>query len=199
MDIIKRDGRSQPYQPQKIKEAVRKAFLSVDGTAPEEVLSRVTRAVELKITALPGPVQVETIQDLVEQTLMEQGYYQQSKNYILYRSVHARRRELRRRIAAHFDDSVALDAALQKIQHDFPGEGYELGRLEERFVSFLKSDMPRAEKRDMLVKAAVELTTQQSPQWEFIAGRLLMLKFQAELTPVLAEYALKNFCDKCAF
>ncbi len=199
MDIIKRDGRSQPYQPRKIKEAVRKAFLSVDGTAPEEVLSRVTRAVEGKITALPGPVQVETIQDLVEQTLMEQGYYQQSKNYILYRSVHARRRELRRRIVSYFEDSAALDATLQKIQRDFPGEGYDLGRLEERFVSFLKSDMPRAEKRDMLVKAAVELTTQQSPQWEFIAGRLLMLKFQAELAPVLAEYALKSFYDKVRF
>ncbi|MDD3213148.1 MAG: ribonucleoside-diphosphate reductase subunit alpha [Eubacteriales bacterium] len=199
MEIIKRDGRRQSYQPQKIREAVRKAFLSVDGSAPEDILDNITRAVEQKIATLPGLVQVETIQDLVEQTLMEQGYYQQSKNYILYRSEHARRRELRGRIAAYFDDSAVLETALRKIQHDFPGEGYGLDRLEERFVSFLKSDMPRQEKRDMLVKAAVELTTQQAPQWELIAGRLLMLKFQAELQPVLEEYGLKCFADKVRF
>ncbi len=199
MEIIKRDGRSQPYEPRKIREAVRKAFISVDGAAEEGALLRVTGAVEAKIAALPGPVQVETIQDLVEQTLMEQGFYQQSKNYILYRSVHARLRELRRRIAAHFDGSAGLEAALQKIQRDFPGEGYGLERLEERFLSFLKSDMPRQEKRDMLVKAAAELTTQQTPQWEYIAARLLMLRFRAELAPALVEYGLHGFCDKLRF
>ena len=199
MEIIKRDGRSQRYEPQKIKEALRKAFLSVDGTAPEDALQKITQEVELKIKALQGAVQVETIQDLVEQTLMEQGFYRQSKHYILYRSEHARRRELRRRIGGHFDEAKAVDGILMGIQHDFPGESYGMDRLEEKFVSFLKADMPQNEKMDMLIKAAVELTTQQAPQWEFIAARLLMLQFTKNLTPVLESYNLHSFYDKVRF
>lgn len=199
MEIIKRDGRSQRYQPEKIKEAVRKAFLSVDGTAPENTLLQITRAVETKIEALQGPVQVETIQDLVEQTLMEQGFYRQSKNYILYRNEHARRRELRRRIAGRFDDAASVEAVLAGIQRDFAEESYGMDRLGEKFASFFKPDMSRDEKTDLLVKAAVELTTQQAPRWEFVAARLLMLQFTQSLAPVLEKYALRSFYEKVRF
>ena len=199
MEIIKRDGRSQSYRPEKIREAVRKAFVSVDGTAPENVLREITQSVELKIQALQGAVQVEAIQDLVEQTLMEQGFYQQSRNYILYRSEHARRRELRRRIAERFDDAEAVDRVLTGIQRDFPGESYGLDRLEERFASFLKDGMPQNEKMDMLIKAAAELTTRQAPRWEFAAARLLLLQFTQSLTPVLKAHHLKGFYEKVRF
>lgn len=199
MEIIKRDGRSQSYRPEKIREAVRKAFVSVNGTAPENVLREITQSVELKIQALQGAVQVEAIQDLVEQTLMEQGFYQQSRNYILYRSEHARRRELRRRIAERFDDAEAVDRVLAGIQRDFPGESYGLDRLEERFASFLKDGMPQNEKMDMLIKAAAELTTRQAPRWEFAAARLLFLQFTQSLTPVLKAHHLKGFYEKVRF
>lgn len=199
MEIIKRDGRSQSYRPEKIREAVRKAFVSVNGTAPENVLRGITQSVELKIQALQGAVQVEAIQDLVEQTLMEQGFYQQSRNYILYRSEHARRRELRRRIAERFDDAETVDRVLAGIQRDFPGESYGLDRLEERFASFLKDGMPQNEKMDMLIKAAAELTTRQAPRWEFAAARLLFLQFTQSLTPVLKAHHLKGFYEKVRF
>ena len=199
MEIIKRDGRSQRYQPEKIKEAVRKAFLSVDGTAPEAALLQITQAVETKIRALRGPMQVEAVQDLVEQALMEQGFYRQGKNYILYRSEHARRRGLRRRIAGQFEDAAAVEAVLAGIQRDFAEECYGMDRLEEKFASFLKPDMSRDEKMDMLVKAAVELTTQQAPRWEFAAARLLMLQFTQSLAPVLEKYGLRGFYEKVRF
>lgn len=58
MEIIKRDGRRKSYRPEKITQAVRKAFLSVDGAAPESTLKSITRAVEGRIRALQGAVQI---------------------------------------------------------------------------------------------------------------------------------------------
>lgn len=196
MEIIKRDGRAQVYEPIKITNAVRKAFLSVDGVAPEETLVEITASVEEKINSLSGAVSVETIQDMVEQTLMEKGFYQQGKNYILYRSQRTRRREIRQRIAAQFADGEKIERVLRKIQQDFTDESYGMERLEEKFLSFLKLEMPQAEKLAMLIKAAVELTTQQAPRWEFIAARLLMLQFEQELAPVLAAQGLGGFAQK---
>ena len=196
MDIIKRDGRRQAYQPDKIKQAVRKAFLSVDGTAPERALEDVTRAVDAQLRAGSDAVSVETIQDLVEQTLMAHGFYRQSKNYILYRSEHARRRQRRQRMAAPFENPRELETLLARVERDFPGDEYALERLEEKFGAFMKPDMQPEEKADMLVKAAVELTTQQAPQWEMIAGRLLMLRFRRGLRPLEAQHGLGSFVEK---
>lgn len=199
MQIIKRNGNSEDYHSYKITNAIRKAFLSVDGTAPEDVLNDITTSVEQKIDALTGNISVETIQDTVEQTLMEKGYYQQSKNYILYRSERAKRREVRRRIAGEFGDEPKINACLAKIQKDFIDELYGLDKLEQKFTAFLKPEMARPEKLEMLIKAAVELTTQQAPRWEFVAARLLMLQFEESLEPVLQEYQLNTMFDKISF
>ena len=199
MEIMKRNGQRQTYEPKKITNAVRKAFLSAEGTAPEQTLQEITKAVEEKIKNLSGQVQVETIQDLVEQTLMEKGFYQQSKNYILYRNEHARRREIRHRIAAQFDNGELVNEVLRKIQKDFVGESYGADRLEEKFASFLKQDMPQEEKMAMLIKAAVELTTQQAPKWEFVAARLLMLQFEQSLAPVLRQQSLNTLYEKIVY
>ena len=43
MEIIKRDGRSQSYRPETIREADRMAFASENGTAPENVLLGITQ------------------------------------------------------------------------------------------------------------------------------------------------------------
>ena len=44
-----------------------------------------------------------------------------------------------------------------------------------------------------LVKAAVELTTQQAPKWEYIAARLLNFRFQLELGEELARRGIHSF------
>lgn len=199
MEIVKRDGRKQEFQSDKITEAVRKAFLSVSEVVEETVLLDITGRVLEKVRSLSGGVTVEHIQDLVEETLMEKGYYQQSKNYILYRSRRTRLREIRLKIIGEFTFQEELDRVLRKIGKDFLEELYGLERLEEKFSSFLKPDMPQEEKLEAMIKAAVELTTQQAPKWEFIAARLLFLQFQLQLAPVLAEYQITSFSEKLAF
>ncbi len=50
-----------------------------------------------------------------------------------------------------------------------------------------------------LVKAAVELTTQQAPRWEFIAARLLNFRFELSLAGELAERGIHSFYDKLRY
>lgn len=196
MEIIKRDGRRERYCSQKISAAIAKAFLSTGEPAEENILANVTGTVEKKLGALGGLLQVETIQDLVEETLMELGYYRQSKSYILYRSERTRLRKTRERIAAQFAHIEELPCCLSEIQKNFSEEVYSLDKLEEKFISFLSAELGQDEKLRLLIRAAVELTTQEAPRWEFIAARLLFLQFEAGLRPRLKQLGVESFYEK---
>lgn len=58
---------------------------------------------------------------------------------------------------------------LKEIQKDFTTHEYSLVVLYEKFSGFCKQEMPHSERLAALIKAAVELTTQEAPDWEFIA------------------------------
>lgn len=199
MKIIKRDGREEVYCFDKVFHAIAKAFLSTEVEADSETLTEITDVVEKKILLLPQPVQVETIQDTVEQTLMELHYYQQSKNYILYRSKRAHLREVRQRLSDSLDDGADLKDVLAQIQSEYPQEAYTLDKLSDKFFSFLKPDLKADEKLTLLIRAAVELTTQEAPKWEFIAARLLMIQFERQITPLLEEKGVGTLYDKICF
>lgn len=62
---------------------------------------------------------------------------------------------------------------LKGIQADFASNEYSLTLLAERFSGFCKPEMSADERMAALIKTAVELTTQEAPDWEFIAARLL--------------------------
>ncbi|MEA4940732.1 MAG: ribonucleoside-diphosphate reductase subunit alpha [Christensenella sp.] len=197
--IIKRSGQAEAYDRNKITNAISKAFFSTKTEVSEAALEAITGAVETRMLQLPEPVSVEQIQDLVEETLMQQGYFAQSKSYILYRSERTRMRAQRTSVCSLFAEPLALDAVLAKAQKDYPQESYELARLDEKFRSFLKPEMSEGGKRAALIRAAAELTTQEAPHWEFIAARLLMLDFRLELERTQAELHLTRFSDKVRY
>jgi len=197
--IIKRSGQAEAYDRNKITNAISKAFFSTKTEVSEAALEAITGAVEMRMLQLPEPVSVEQIQDLVEETLMQQGYFAQSKSYILYRSERTRMRAQRTSVCSLFAEPLALDAVLAKAQKDYPQESYELARLDEKFRSFLKPEMSEGGKRAALIRAAAELTTQEAPHWEFIAARLLMLDFRLELERTQAELHLTRFSDKVRY
>lgn len=198
-EIIKRSGQAEAYDRNKITNAIRKSFASTRTEITEAALEAVTDAVEARVLLLPPPLLVEQVQDLVEETLMFQGYFAQSKSYILYRSERTRMRGQRKSISSLFAEHEALDALLAKAQKDYPQESYELSRLDEKFRSFLKPEMGEGGRRAALVRAAAELTTQEAPHWEFIAARLLMFDFQADLSRSLDELRLTRFSDKVRY
>jgi len=87
MQVVKRDGTRQVFDPRKIERAV--AHAARNDAIVEKVLDVITPQVK-------DGMHVETIQDLVEATLVGLGEYIHAKHYIIYRQKRAELRALRR-------------------------------------------------------------------------------------------------------
>lgn len=206
MEILKRNGQAEPYQWEKIEHAVRLAFLSVGQEPDKDTLRDLTEAVEARIQKLVQEgetLHVELVQDQVEKTLTERNYYEVLKSYILYREERSRKRKARQNIAAYFAETEAdreeIDRTLKAVQSEYPDTPYDLEHLLIKFTSFFKQSMNGKERLRILTQAAVELTTQEAPKWEFIAGRLYMLQFDKQLKKDMKQYQITNFYDKVKY
>ena len=96
-DIIKRNYASKSFKLEKVTEAVIKAMSSVNNgsVADAEKISNNVYGVliERKNSIVGYTPTVEEVQDLVEQKLMEAGFFDVAKNYILYRNKQAQKRQ----------------------------------------------------------------------------------------------------------
>ena len=81
MNVIKRDGSKVPFRAKKIENAIRKAGW-VDGST----VKNISRTIYEKAEQF-GELSVETIQDLVEDLLMQSDYKKVAKEYIRYRKM----------------------------------------------------------------------------------------------------------------
>lgn len=99
--VIKRDGRKVDFDRNKIESAIDRAFLDTVGRTCNDngILSGVLRRM---IDRHDTVVSVEQIQDIVEQVLMELGYFNVAKSYIRYRYEHELARQKK-------NDKVILD------------------------------------------------------------------------------------------
>lgn len=104
--ILKRDGRSVDFNEQKIVDAIMKAFKGSGAMQNEAAAKEVADKVVAKITegALEGEPTVEGIQDLVEECLIESGFSQTAKAYILYRAERSRVRNVNTRLMQTLKD-----------------------------------------------------------------------------------------------
>ncbi len=194
MLIIKRNGSQEEYRGEKITAAMAKAFVSVGQAVEEDTLQELLDHVQ-KHMDTGAPVTVEAIQDLVEQALMAKGFYAVAKSYILYRENRTRLRETRRELSGAVQ-SEYIEDCLHQIQKDFTEEPYDLSRLHAKFSAFAKPDMTEDQRLQALTKAAVELTTQEAPKWEFIAARLRYFHFEKNLAEELGRRKIESFYDK---
>ncbi len=93
--IIKRNGRKEIFQPQKIANAIGKA-----GEATGEFGEEVAKALTVRVVNITQQMfaqevpTVEAIQDIVEDVLLSSVYRKTTKAYILYRQKHAEIREI---------------------------------------------------------------------------------------------------------
>ncbi len=103
--IKKRDGSQVPFDQSKITDAVNKAARAV-GAEQKNIGKEISREVVsyLKIFYKDGKSMpdVEQIQDLVEKVLIEKGYAEIAKAYILYREQRSKIRDTKKL----FDDAI---------------------------------------------------------------------------------------------
>ncbi len=117
--IIKRDGRTATFHVEKIAEAIEKAFSACAAMQDRATADQIANQVAAKIEqgAIEGTPTVEGVQDLVEETLIEQGFVQTAKAYILYRAERNRVRDVNSRLIQTLKDitfSKASDSDMKR-------------------------------------------------------------------------------------
>lgn len=198
MEIIKRNGNIEQYDKQKIAVAIQKSFASTKKHIDDALIAKMADAVEELLRANSSMRNVESIQDEVEKALMQNGFYDEAKSYILFRFQRTERRNAVNAIASLAQDE-ALKEVLKGITRDYNGMEYSLALLAEKFKSFHKDDMKQADKLSALIKASVEMTTQEAPDWEFIAARLLSYKLNGEIRRFEETVGVTSFYDKLRY
>lgn len=141
---------------------------------------------------------VEHIQDKVERCLMEHGFYTEAKSYILYRWQRTEQRQIMQRLVDGMADDSLADT-FKEIQCDFPDEAYNLKLLADKLSGFMKRDMNSDERLSAVIKAAIELTTQDAPDWEFIAARLYHFKLTKKLEAQAEMRGIRSFYEKLQY
>ena len=132
----KRNGEKVKFKKEKIEKAVLKAARAVDVES-EIIEKEITREVisYLEIFYKNGGIpEVEQIQDLVEKVLIEKGYAEVAKAYILYREQHKKIRDTKNL----FDDAInKMDEYLSRSNwkvNENSNMGYSLQGL-NNFIS----------------------------------------------------------------
>lgn len=195
MLITKRNGTEESYNREKIAVAIKKSFASTGRDAVEETIREMVGKVETFVLADVNNRNVERIQDEVERCLMEHGFYAEAKNYILYRWQRTERRKALNDIVSGTRKPLMAET-LKEIQEDFTGKEYSLVVLAKKFADICKPGMTPDERLSALIKAAVELTTQEAPDWEFIAARLLNFRLAEKRAAVSGK---QSFYEKLVY
>ncbi len=100
-EIIKRDGKKEKFKPEKITWAIYKAAMACGGndfSRAEALCAQVVTIAETRF-ANKSP-DVESIQDIVEKVLIEEGHARTAKAFILYREKRKGAREINALIGA---------------------------------------------------------------------------------------------------
>jgi len=110
--VKKRNGELVLYDRNKIAYAVYRAFVETrEVENPKEVADKVAEEVEKRLIKerLYVP-EVEQIQDIVEQTLMDMGYFKTARAYIIYREERKKIREAKKMLGVKDDLKLTLNA-----------------------------------------------------------------------------------------
>ncbi len=109
--IVKRGGHTANFDASKITAALLKAGKSTQEFDEREARKLTMHVLTLgKALALPAVIEVETIQDLVEQVLLESPYRASAKAYILYREQRAQLRKIKSKMNVE-----VMDGYLNKL------------------------------------------------------------------------------------
>ena len=130
--IIKRNGKREPFSVDKIKNAIAKAFLSVNVFLTQEATINILG----RLNIYDG-ISVEEIQNQVERSLMAERYYDVAKAYIIYRQRHYEDREVKDKVEFLINYCNAKNAAT--------GSKYDANaNVEKKNIATLIGELPKS-------------------------------------------------------
>lgn len=106
LKVKKRDGREVDFEWEKIRSAIERAIeASEEDCNPATIIEDVEHKIE---EMDKKEIHVEEIQDIVEETLMDNGCRDTARKYILYREKRQRQRQLRERLGVVDDLKLGI-------------------------------------------------------------------------------------------
>ena len=125
--IIKRDGRKVEFDKDKITEAIQKAFTASGSAKTVETAEELAGQVVARLSADEniGIPTVEEVQDVVERVLIDNGFVNTAKSYIVYRAERSRVRQMNTRLMRIYDDitfKAARDSDIKRENANINGD-----------------------------------------------------------------------------
>jgi ribonucleoside-diphosphate reductase alpha chain len=204
--VIRRNGKSTGFDPEKIKVAMTKTFLEVEGgnaaassrvhLIVESLTTQICQAVTRRLDH-GGAVHIEDIQDQVELVLMRNGEHKVARAYVLYREEHARARA-ERESTDLTDTEVSQDQSIRVTRQDGTTTQLDVKRLQtimaeattgleevdgqqilDDAVRGLFDGMSETDVCPAMVMSA-RTRIEQEPNYSYVAARLLLDSLRAE-------------------
>ncbi len=192
MRVIKRNGKVVSFEDEKIKVAIMKAFLAVEGGSAagssrihEEVDQMAQDIIKVFERRMPsgGTVHIEEIQDQVELQLMRNEHHKVARTYVLYRE--ARKNE---RVEEKEEQGVEKNVQ-EVIESAVTKACLGLDNVDEkRLAAEIKSatyegisEKDLAESMLMTARTMVE----KEPNYSFVTARLLLNNLEKEVCTFL--------------
>lgn len=186
MKVQKRNGQIVAFDICKIENAISKAFESQSTTYDANVVEHIKQVIQ---TAYPeGPVEVEAIQDCVENALMQFGYYNVAKAFILYREQRKQSRFIKERIDYMNQYSLSTDNAASSSETDANANVTvkNVANLEGEVYKVTNRIIQRQRMKDELNLLFPEI----AKQYEADLNHHIVYTHDEASTPVLKQYCM---------
>ena len=203
--VIRRNRQLTPFDESKIRVAITKAYLEIEGgTAAassriHDVVDDLTRQTVHALTRShpeSGTFHIEDIQDHVELALMRGGHHKVARKYVLYREERARERAEKEALEQSSDDQAntplqvkATDGSLhpldmerlQKLAEEACKDIEDVapGPVFDETCRNLYDSVPESE-IDRQLALSTRILIEKEPNYTFVAARLLLHSLRQE-------------------
>ncbi len=208
--IKKRDGRIVAFDASKITQALFKAFTAIRGGVESTILEQLTRDIVAELenrVPADGVTSIEEVQNVVEQMLMRDRFFDVAKDYILYRYEHAKKREqepqtfqisvLKRSGKTEAFSIDKIRKTLQYVAKDAGGE-VDIETIAQQCAQDVYDGMKTSD-----ISQALILTTrafiERDPAYSKMASRLLAHKVYKETAGEHVDFTKLDECYRNTF
>ncbi len=185
MKVLKRNGQIVDFDRKKIEQAIKNAFIS----SKVEYNPYVMREVETEINQVNvEELSVETIQDIIEKTLMKLQFFDTVKAFILYREQHKEARFIQERIdyMKRYSDSDDNAASSSETDANANVTMKNVANLEGEVYKTTNRIIQRQRMKDMLGRLNPEI----AKQYEKDLEHHIIYTHDEASTPVLKQYCM---------
>ena len=199
MRVIKRNGKVVSFEEEKIKVAIMKAFLAVEGGSAagssrihEEVDQMAQEIIKVFERRMPsgGTIHIEEIQDQVELQLMRNEHHKVARTYVLYREARKNERvEEREEKGIEKNVQEVIESAVKKacIGLDNVDEILLVTEIKNATYEGI-SEKDLAESMLMTARTLVE----KEPNYSYVTARLLLNNMENEVGAFLGVKERKD-------